>query len=145
MPTPNGTRMIGVALGVKTTAEALDALHAVAAIADLAEIELDLPRLLEARPCPVVVTYRPEREGGRYVGPEEERIAVLRRAIELGAEYVDVELDTVGRLGERRGTGVIVSSHDFAGMPADFAGRWRAIEAAGADVVKLVGMAHEAR
>jgi 3-dehydroquinate dehydratase / shikimate dehydrogenase len=143
--------MIGVALGVRTTAEALDALHAAAAAADIAEIrldlmaEFDLPRLLEARPCPVVVTYRPEREGGRYGGSESERIAVLRRAIELGAEYVDVELDTVGRLGERRGTGVIVSSHDFSGMPADVAGRWRAIKAAGADVVKVVGMAHEAR
>jgi hypothetical protein len=30
-------------------------------------------------------------------------------------------------------------------MPADFVGRWRELRAAGADVVKLVGMAHDVR
>lgn len=145
------TRMIGVPLGAVGTGEALDVLGRIADIADIAELRLDLmddfdlPRLLENRPCPVIVTYRPEREGGKYTGSEEDRIAVLREAIRLGADYVDVELDTVGRIGERRGTGVIVSNHDFGGMQSDFVGRWRELEAAGADIVKLVGMARDVR
>lgn len=72
-------------------------------------------------------------------------MAVLREAIRLGAEYVDVEVDAVGRIGDRRETKIIVSHHDFEKMPADFLGQWRDLKAAGADVVKLVGMAREAR
>lgn len=151
MPTVERMRMIGVALGPRDTAAALAGLAVVARVADIAELRLDLmeqvelQRLLADRPCPVVVTCRPAREGGRYRGAEEDRVALLREAIRLGADYVDVELDTVGRIGERGQTRVIVSSHDYERMPPDFAGRWRELRAAGADVVKLVGMAHEAR
>jgi 3-dehydroquinate dehydratase/shikimate dehydrogenase len=145
------SRLIAVALGAKNTAEALGVLQKVAATADIAEIrldlmdEFDLRRLLENRPGPVVVTYRPEREGGRYRGSEDERIAVLQEAIRLGAEYVDIEMDAVGRIGYRRQTKIIVSHHDFAKMPLDFLGQWRELKGADADVVKLVGMAREAR
>ncbi|MBA2448271.1 MAG: type I 3-dehydroquinate dehydratase [Chloroflexi bacterium] len=151
MPTVERRRMIGVALGPRDTAAALAALAVVARVADIAELrldlmqELDLPRLLADRPCPVVVTCRPLREGGRYQGTEEDRVALLREAIRLGVEYVDVELDTVDQIGERGATRVIVSSHDYERMPPDFAGRWRELRAAGGDVVKLVGTAREAR
>jgi len=151
MPTVERRRMIGVALGPRDTAAALAALAVVARVADIAELrldlmqQLDLPRLLSDRPCPVVVTCRPLREGGRYQGTEEDRVALLREAIRLGVEYVDVELDTVDQIGERGATRVIVSSHDYERMPPDFAGRWRELRAAGGDVVKLVGTAREAR
>jgi 3-dehydroquinate dehydratase / shikimate dehydrogenase len=72
------------------------------------------------------------------------RIAVLREAIRLGANYVDVELDSVERIGERGDTGLIVSHHDVQEMPADFPGLWGELRASGADVVKLVGTAREA-
>lgn len=35
---------------------------------------------------------RPKWEGGQYDGDENERLEVLRLAMELGADYVDVEL-----------------------------------------------------
>lgn len=35
---------------------------------------------------------RPKWEGGQYEGDEKERLDVLRLAMELGAEYIDVEL-----------------------------------------------------
>src|SRR5215210_3121437 len=119
MPTVERRRMIGVALGPRDTAAALVALREVARVADIAELrldlmeELDLPRLLSDRPGPVVVTCRPVREGGRYRGTEEDRVALIREAIRLGVEYVDVELDTIDQIGERGATRVIVSSHDY--------------------------------
>lgn len=35
---------------------------------------------------------RPKWEGGQYDGDEKERLNTLRLAMELGADYVDVEL-----------------------------------------------------
>jgi hypothetical protein len=69
----------------------------------------------------------------------------LRRAIDLGAEYVDVEADAIHEIRERGRSRLIASSHDFAAMPADLPGLWRRLADTGADVVKLVGMARDAR
>ena len=42
---------------------------------------------------PVVITCRPIRQGGYFPGTEEERIDVLRTAIETGVSWVDLETD----------------------------------------------------
>ena len=42
---------------------------------------------------PVVLTCRPERQGGHFPGTEEERISVLRAAIDSGVSWVDLESD----------------------------------------------------
>lgn len=39
-----------------------------------------------------VFLCRPIWEGGQYDGDENERVDVLRLAMELGADYIDVEL-----------------------------------------------------
>ena len=113
--------------------------------ADLVELRLDHARdpdvdgALAGRRAPVVVTCRPAWEGGRFRGSEEERRRILERALELGAEYVDVEwragFDDLIRA--RNGRNIVLSSHDFDGVPADLAARYRAMCATGAEVVKL--------
>ena len=64
-----------------------------------------LETLIDACPVPVIVTYRPTWEGGRYDGDESERLATLWRAHELGAAYVDCEVAAAERFfataGER--------------------------------------------
>lgn len=40
----------------------------------------------------LVVVVRPKWEGGEYEGDDRHRLDVLRLAVELGADYVDVEL-----------------------------------------------------
>ena len=139
---------IGVSLGVRTTDEALAALAEVAAVADIAELRLDfmaecdLSRLLLARPCPVIVTNRPEREGGRFTGSEADRLLPLRAAIDLGADYIDIEHDSVSLLpAQRRTTQVIVSFHDFAATPPTLPHIAARLQEQGADIVKVVGMA----
>lgn len=141
---------LAIALAAQTTAAAQAALRQAAGRADLAELrldlmhEFDLPALLAERPLPVIVTCRPPREGGRWQGSEAARLAVLQQAAALGAEYVDVEWDAAAVLPDldRTRTRVILSRHHFSAMPADLAQQAAALAQAGADVVKVVGMAH---
>ncbi len=139
--------MIGVSIGSGGTAAAAAAMRRTAQTADVAELRLDLldeynlHTLLDGRPCPVVVTNRAEREGGRAAGSERERARPLLQAIAMGAEYVDIEHDSVHLLPDRKDTRLIVSSHDFQAMPPDLPALHRALAAKGADVVKVVGTA----
>lgn len=125
--------MICVPLTAMTVAQAqLEWLQA-EAVADLVEWRLDyladfsradLEALLAARRKPVIVTYRPRREGGRYEGPEGPRLQILSAAVELGADHIDVELSTPVEachdlMAQVRsaGTKAILSFHDFERMP----------------------------
>jgi 3-dehydroquinate dehydratase/shikimate dehydrogenase len=110
--------------------------------------ELDVAAALEGRSCRVVVTCRPTWEGGKFDGAEEDRLRVLKRAAELGAEFVDVEWKAIQRLDMvAPPTRVVVSHHEFApGVPADLESRLTAMRreasARGADsIVKIAIMA----
>src|SRR5688572_10495079 len=65
--------------------------------ADLVELRLDLmdrpdpDAALAGRTRPVIATCRAAWEGGRFRGSEAERLAILTRALDLGAEYIDLE------------------------------------------------------
>jgi 3-dehydroquinate dehydratase / shikimate dehydrogenase len=120
--------------------------------ADLVELRLDgIPDLdvdgaLAGRRLPVVVTCRPTWQGGRYDGDEAARVAVLERAWDLGAEYVDVEDGAADALLSRSGGRRIVRSwHDFEGVPADAEARLRHLLASQAEVVKLAFTAQRLR
>ena len=113
--------------------------------ADLVELRLDtvsdpdVAGALAGRKVPVIVTCRPTWEGGRFKGSEEERRQILRDALSHGAEYVDIEwkanfTDLVQSTSGRR---VVLSSHDFTGVPADLTERALAMRATGAEVVKI--------
>jgi len=144
-------QLVAVALNEPTTEHARAALERAARVADIVELRLDLmesfelPRLLADRPCPVVVTCRAAREGGRWRASETARLDVLRQAIDLGADYVDVEADAIHQIRARGRSRLIASSHDFSAMPADLPGLWRRLAETGADVVKIVGMAADVR
>jgi 3-dehydroquinate dehydratase / shikimate dehydrogenase len=113
--------------------------------ADLVELRLDTVEdpdaagALAGRSRPVIVTCRPRWEGGHFGGSEEERRRLLADAQRLGAEYVDVEWRAgfTDLIASRRGEGVVVSMHDFTGVPRDLAARAEAMRSTGAAVVKL--------
>ena len=76
---------------------------------------------------PVIVTCRPRWEGGFFDGSEDDRLALLRRAWEAGAEYVDVEHAAPfapAFLTSTQGRRLVLSMHDFDGVPRDL-GRTR--------------------
>lgn len=140
--------MICVSLMPETTDDALAGLAEAARWGAWAELrldamrEFDLPRILRTAPCPVVVTYRPRREGGLYDGPEEPRLETLRLAARLGAQYIDVEHDAIQHLGDVPPDRVIVSYHNFAETPASLADIHARLAATGAAVVKVATMAN---
>lgn len=142
-------QMIGVSLGVRTTAEAVAALEQIAGVADIAELRLDfmsdynLSNLLSDPPCPLIVTNRPKREGGLFEGSESDRLRPLREAIELGVDYIDIEHDSVSLLTEQRGrTKLIISHHDFTRIDSNLPYVAAKLQEKGGDVTKVVGMAH---
>ena len=117
--------------------------------ADLVELRLDTVRdpsaagALAGRRKPVIVTCRSKAQGGHFQGSEEERRAILSEALALGAEYVDLEwqsgcADLMERTGGRR---IVLSHHDFTGVPADLPNLTQAMLASGAEVVKVSVMA----
>jgi 3-dehydroquinate dehydratase/shikimate dehydrogenase len=107
--------------------------------------DLDVAGALQGRRVPAVVTCRPTWEGGCFDGSEEQRARVLARAVELGAEFVDVEWRATRQssgagfadIVRRDRSRVVVSSHDFAGVPGDLDDRVRAMRALGAGSIKV--------
>jgi 3-dehydroquinate dehydratase/shikimate dehydrogenase len=127
----------------QTMAELVSARNAADAV-DMVELrldgvaDLDVAAALAGRRHPVILTCRPTWEGGRFEGSEEERHAILLEALIGGAEYVDVEWragfsDLIARAPDR----IVVSSHDFAGVPADLDARVHAMRQTGAGVIKI--------
>ena len=94
--------------------------------ADMIELRLDLVdepiqairAVREATTKPIIATNRLKTEGGMFQGSERERIELLLQAAPF-ADYVDIEL--LAELREefmaRVDKPVIVSYHDFLGMP----------------------------
>jgi 3-dehydroquinate dehydratase/shikimate dehydrogenase len=117
--------------------------------ADIVELRVDTvadpsaAAALAGRRTPVIFTCRPTWEGGQFQGSEEERQRLLGDARQLGAEYVDVEWKAgfTDLLNSRGGQGLVLSMHDFDGVPADLAARVAAMRATGAEVIKLAVMA----
>jgi 3-dehydroquinate dehydratase type I len=137
-----------------TVEKALIAIKKVNRWADLIELRVDYLRrmnlapLLENRRKPLIVTHRRKEEGGKYKGEERKRLSVLQEAIDLGADYVDVELATErsflqSLIRNKGGTQVILSFHDFQGTPSlkelqRLCGQMIRLDA---DVVKIVPFA----
>ncbi|XP_019431914.1 PREDICTED: bifunctional 3-dehydroquinate dehydratase/shikimate dehydrogenase, chloroplastic [Lupinus angustifolius] len=129
--------------------------------ADLVEIRLDslkifhpsqdLNTLIKDHILPQLFTYRPKWEGGMNVGDDNKRLEVLRLAMELGADYIDVELQVADQFYDSiRGktlnkTKVIVSSHNYQHTPSveDLGKLVARIQATGADIVKIATTAVE--
>jgi 3-dehydroquinate dehydratase/shikimate dehydrogenase len=125
-----------------------------AAVADMVELrldgvrDLDVAAALHGRRKPVVVTCRPQWERGRFSGSEEERHRILTDALSLGAEFVDVEWAALhgihkpnfGDIVESAPAHVVVSSHDFDGVPVDVEARARDMRSHGAAVIKVAVM-----
>lgn len=124
--------------------------------ADLVELRLDSLRdrrgwqeLLGAK-LPVIVTNRPEREGGGFEGGEEERIEPLLEGIAGEAACVDVELSTDRALlkkilssAKKKGVSVLMSHHDPTSTPQadELIEVVKEMARAGCDIAKVVTFA----
>lgn len=100
----------------------------------------DLARLRDAGRRlgkPLILTCRHAGEGGAFAGSEDERLSILNRAVELGFDYVDFEIAQLSSPPPRKASKLILSHHDFEGIPEDAERIVERALALGADVVKL--------
>jgi len=150
--------MICISLAGKDMTAVLRGMAACPPAAALVELRLDLiggldlPALLKAKTRPVIVTNRRREEGGAFGGSEEERIAILCRAVREGADYIDMEAATedaaaaplfaavAAAAAKGNRPRIIVSCHDFRATPGvrTLQRRWRSCREKGGDIVKVV-------
>ncbi|PWA89025.1 3-dehydroquinate dehydratase type I [Artemisia annua] len=124
--------------------------------ADMVELRLDclkhfqpkrdLPTLLSNKPLPVVVVYRPKCDGGLYEGDEKSRLEALLLAKDLGAEYIDLELQVAfdimeeHKLTQQNSCKIIVSCFvdGETSLKEDLSHLVTRMQSTGADIIKLV-------
>jgi 3-dehydroquinate dehydratase type I len=145
---------ICIPIAETTVEKALIAIKEVNRWADLIELRADylkrvkLSLLLENRRKPFIVTNRRKEEGGKHKREERERLTVLQEAIDLGADYIDVELASErsflrGLIRNKKGTQVILSFHDFRRTPSlkELQSLFGQMVRWGPDVAKIVCLA----
>ena len=64
---------------------------------DSVDLKSALSSFKQGIELPVILTCRPERQGGYYPGDESSRIEVLSTAIESEVSWVDLEVDIMHR------------------------------------------------
>ncbi len=153
--------MICVPVMAESNREAVRMMKRGFASAEMVELRLDrisrpvLPVLMKAREGRLLVTNRRKEEGGFFKGSERDRMNLLAEAVNLGADYVDVEASTgkrwIGWLkaqidGKGAATRMIISHHDFQRTPSwnGLVRRLDACRAYGAHTVKIVTFANSA-
>jgi 3-dehydroquinate dehydratase/shikimate dehydrogenase len=99
--------------------------------------DADLKRILKDRPTPLVFTIRRGLDGGLWRGNEEKRQQLLREAIALGVDYVDLEQDIADKIRRFGKTKRIVSYHNFKTTPVDIQDIAEKCEELDPDIVKI--------
>jgi 3-dehydroquinate dehydratase/shikimate dehydrogenase len=127
-----------------------DARRAAMAGADWVELRLDewpkghkLGPVVDALRVPLIAACRMPRDGGRFRGTNQERIALLEHALEAGVQGVDIEdWETWAPRGDAVRL-LIRSHHDQRGIPKDLRALRERLLDRGADVAKIVGRADD--
>ncbi|MBI2654647.1 shikimate dehydrogenase [Candidatus Woesearchaeota archaeon] len=141
---------------VITERDEKDALNAIKKIkdADLIELRLDyiknlddkkLKNLIKNCRKPVIATCRKKSEGGFFSGSENERINILKNAVKLGADYVDIEYSSDKNVIKdiiKNKTKAIVSCHDFKQTPSNLGDIYNNIKKLNPDLIKIVTYAN---
>lgn len=114
--------------------------------ADLVELRLDaepdLPLAwIRGLGKPAIATCRLRAEGGAWTGAEVDRLALLRRAVEAGAAWIDLEWKCGAQARAFRPARVLTSHHVLDGLPDDVEGILREMTLEGGDAIKLVAHA----
>ena len=151
--------LICVAIARPDTCAAIQAAHQARPLADVIEIRLDslaepaIAPFIQAIAPPLLFTNRPRWEGGQCGEPEEKRLDLLRQAVQEGAAYVDIELnsgqgavqDLCEAARQKGGTEVIISWHNFSETPGAAALNdiFSRQHNSGAHIGKIVTMAHD--
>jgi 3-dehydroquinate dehydratase-1/3-dehydroquinate dehydratase/shikimate dehydrogenase len=151
---------ICVSIAAKELDKALSVAQDAAVQADVIEIRLDALTDIQLEPFfaaidkPLLFTNRPLWEGGNYQGDEKERLLPLLQAVELGAGYVDLELQATASshtIMQKKiaaaSSKLIISWHSFQDTPesSTLLQLLHKMQDMGADIGKLITTAHDER
>jgi 3-dehydroquinate dehydratase / shikimate dehydrogenase len=128
------------------------------AYSDLIELRLDfidnideesLEKIIGGTKKKVIVTCRNRDSGGKFSGSESERIKILEKAIDLGVDFIDIELEsgkeTINRLLSNKKTSkIIISAHFFDRFPklGLLENKYDKIKSFNPDLIKIVPIAN---
>ncbi len=137
-----------------TTSDAITSLRSIGKGVNLVEVriddvsDLDLKSLLRKPRPKVIITLRAEEEGGNFRGPRQQQIQILSSALELGADYIDIELtagkENLQHLRTRHSSSnIIVSYHNFKETPPDLDAIYDRMRATGMTIIKIAAMAND--
>jgi len=146
--------MICIPITARSSEDTVSEMVSALKYADIVELRIDyIPELQNALPCiekaiknktkPIIITNRPEREGGKFNGSEQDRLRLLQKAIELGADYVDVEYDSINQISRRNRSKIIISYHNFKETPHNLSKIYNDICQHKPDIVKIVTYAND--
>ncbi len=99
--------------------------------------EPELKRILKDRPTPLVFTIRRGVDGGLWRGNEDKRQQLIREAIALGVDYIDLEMDIAPKVRRFGKTKRIISYHNLKTTPVDIQDIAEKCEEFDPDVVKI--------
>ncbi len=102
----------------------------------------DMKRILKKRPTPIVFTLRRGADGGLWRGHEEKRQQLIREAIVMGVDYVDLEVDIASEIRRFGKTKRIISYHNMKETPEDLGDIIEECGKYDPDVVKVATAAH---
>ncbi|HEX5966791.1 MAG TPA: shikimate dehydrogenase [Pyrinomonadaceae bacterium] len=113
--------------------------------ADIVELRLDclsrledLRQLLSRLSLPVILTFRPHEQGGHRVLDQQARQLFWKTAPHT--QWWDIETDLTP---EPDWSDIILSHHDFSGVPQDLAQIYERLAATPADVIKIAVQAND--
>lgn len=102
-------------------------------------------------PATFIATCRRRAAGGRFTAGVAGQLAVLKRAVEAGCSWCDIEIETARRFPARvlralfSPAKLLISFHDFRRTPRDLTRLARRLENWGADAIKVAAQAGNLR
>ncbi len=150
--------MIAVPITAESIDSALSDIGLANEKADIIELRLDfledvsesgLKELLDACEKPAIVTFRDKNFGASV--EQTERVFMLKKAIDFGAHFVDIDFDSEKDFVEdvvehKQGANIILSHHNFEetpSLPELMKVLNSLLEVPGIDVVKIVTFAQD--
>ena len=137
-----------------TTKNSIKALKQAEKISDIIEVRIDfikdindknLKGIIDAcrkNTTKIIITNRKKEEGGKFELGEDERVRLLKKAVDFGAEYVDIEMSTgkaqiENLIRGKKGTKIICSYHNFTELPKNIERIYDELKSVGADIIKI--------
>ena len=118
------------------------------AIKDMKQAEKLADLVLKNKKKKVIVTCRPKGMYGNYNGKEEKRIELIKNAIELNADYIDIEMESNNKeikdmISNKKNSKIIVSHHNSKETPSlrELNNKYNEIKKLNPDLVKIVATA----